>query len=554
MIRAWLPKRHDTSRTKQEQEFENHLTDQLRGAGLTELNSLRAKSLRHFAFQDDLGKLVEPDAEQIVEFSSEVLANAEQYFGQEKLDYKLDAQRCAGRDLLVDLKPFVDAHGSSTITFIMTISVDSMAEESKQHFGRVLFEHLNAITSRRNRLDGSGDAGAVDQLSLYRCVGYADFLLMGRIMDGSKFHALNSELIAPVVGSQFPGSAARVHTTTHIVVQRGLLIAEERLTGIESPEMPSVWASDAADPEPAFGYKKSTTESGLLIGGRFRVPDEFRPDSALGKGGYSEVFGAFDTFMDIRRAVKLLSPGDQTAFAEANILRNCRHPGIVSYVMMGRHDDRYYVVMEYVEGSDLRHFIQPSGDLSRGAAVMTVSQVLEALASVHPDDLRIDRLRAKGQSTDLTEDEASEYIRLLNSGIVHRDIKPENIMIRPDGTVVLVDFGISVPARSHTDTRRGTPGYMAPDAGLDGWEPSDDIFACGVVLYEMLTGKIPYRNDEDEVIEVPIAVTDRAAVSDQLGEIVMKACASQRNDRFDRAVEFSERLMDTPEAASFESP
>jgi serine/threonine protein kinase len=132
---------------------------------------------------------------------------------------------------------------------------------------------------------------------------------------------------------------------------------------------------------------------------------------------------------------------------------------------------------------------------------------------------------------------------LMNSGLIHRDIKPENIMRRSSGEIVLVDFGIATPAGKRTHTQSGTPDYLATDAGVDGWRPEDDIFGCGVVLYELLTGRLPYTKALGEKVSSPIDIrTWRDDLELELCECIMTACAPARADRFATAQRFAAAL------------
>ena len=198
----------------------------------------------------------------------------------------------------------------------------------------------------------------------------------------------------------------------------------------------------------------------------------------LGQGGMGAVYKARQKQLDRLVALKILPPevGQDPAFAErfsreARSLAKLNHPRIVSVYDFGHtKDGLYYFIMEFVDGTDLRHVIEGS-QLDPGEALAIVPQICEALQYAHEEDL------------------------------VHRDIKPENILLDKKGRVKIADFGLAKllgrPASDYTLTqagqRMGTPHYMAPEQ-IDGAHEVDhraDIYSLGVVFYEMLTGQLP---------------------------------------------------------------
>ena len=197
----------------------------------------------------------------------------------------------------------------------------------------------------------------------------------------------------------------------------------------------------------------------------------------LGQGGMGAVYKARQKRLDRIVALKILPPevGRDPAFAErftreARSLAKLNHPHIVTVYEFGQSDDLYYFIMEFVDGTDLRHVIR-KGDLAADEALTIVPQVCEALQYAHEE------------------------------GVVHRDIKPENILLDKRGRVKIGDFGLAKlldrPATAFTLTqpqqRMGTRHYMAPEQ-IEGAHQVDhraDIYSLGVVFYEMLTGQLP---------------------------------------------------------------
>jgi len=234
----------------------------------------------------------------------------------------------------------------------------------------------------------------------------------------------------------------------------------------------------------------------------------------VGRGGMGAVFRGHQRALDRAVAVKALLPpsGDAEQWLsrfqrEARALARLQHPGIVTVHDHGHADDLAWLVMEFVDGTDLRALME-DGRLEPAEALAIVPPVCEALHYAH------------------------------ERGIVHRDVKPENILLDTDGRVRLVDFGLaklSADAGSanltRTDQAMGTPRYMAPEQ-LERPHEVDhraDIFSLGVVLYEMLTGQVPAG-----VIEPP---SRKVAVDVRLDEVVIRSLQREPERRYQSASE-----------------
>ncbi|HZQ70156.1 MAG TPA: protein kinase [Terriglobales bacterium] len=210
--------------------------------------------------------------------------------------------------------------------------------------------------------------------------------------------------------------------------------------------------------------------SGSDLVGRFRL------EECLGNGGMGEVFRAYDTRLKRQVAIKRLTArlhGDPAArhrfLREAERASQLNHPSIASIHELLEQDDQIYLVMEYVEGQNLRQHFRTS--CSQAEFLSLAIQCLEALAAAH------------------------------KSGILHCDLKPENIMLNSTGHVKVLDFGLAhhLPRSSQsttledTEALAGTPGYMAPELLLQNiYDQRTDIFSLGVVFYEILTGFNPF--------------------------------------------------------------
>ena len=264
---------------------------------------------------------------------------------------------------------------------------------------------------------------------------------------------------------------------------------------------------------------------GATFSGRYHLVNR------LAGGGMGEVYRGHDLLLDRAVAVKVLQPSLATDprlvdrfKAEARAAARLSHPNVVAVYDWGQEDEHtYYMVMEYVSGSDLRDLLVARGSLSPAQAVEIMAHVCDALAESH------------------------------EQGLVHRDIKPENVLIARDGKIKVADFGIAVVA----DADRSMPGggipgtlrYLSPEQAR-GHEAtySSDIWAAGAVLSELLTGQPPLLGAGTEMLNRR-AVEDVAAPSDfdgsipeELDDIVLRACALDPLDRFFTASEMGAAL------------
>lgn len=200
-----------------------------------------------------------------------------------------------------------------------------------------------------------------------------------------------------------------------------------------------------------------------------------------GRGGVAEVYLATHKLLDRTVAIKLISPAkagdhaDKRFLKEAKVVAGLRHPNIVSIYDVGVLENKYYIIMEYLEGGDLKQQIK--NGISAARSLEILKEIGSALAHAH------------------------------DKGFIHRDIKSQNIMFRADDTVVLTDFGIvkdlTVDSGYTLDgTSIGTPHYMSPEQaqGSSKIDYRTDLYSLGATFYEMLTGRVPYQADS------PVAV------------------------------------------------
>jgi serine/threonine protein kinase len=212
--------------------------------------------------------------------------------------------------------------------------------------------------------------------------------------------------------------------------------------------------------------------------------NRYRVDALIGAGGMGQVFRARDTREHRDLALKVLHPtrdedSDRTERfkREIGILSRIKHEAVPAIVDFGLHDEELFFVSELVDGTDLKTEIKRRGPWLPADAAALAARVADALAVAHA------------------------------LGVVHRDVKPSNIMIGRDGAVKLLDFGlargvgIDVTTLTRTGTIVGTPSYMSPEQfDTQGVDERSDIYSLGVVLFEMLTGKLPFTG------QTPVAV------------------------------------------------
>jgi len=269
--------------------------------------------------------------------------------------------------------------------------------------------------------------------------------------------------------------------------------------------------------------------------------NRYRLDNKLGEGGMATVYCGTDTLLRRRVAIKVLRhdyASDQEFvrrfYQEAESAAKLSHPNIVNTYDVGREGDTYYIVMELVDGPSLAEIIAADGRLPEPVALDYAAQVCNGLAYAH------------------------------RQGLLHRDIKPANILITKDDVVKLSDFGIAraVSQQTMTMTRpgmvMGSVYYLSPEQaqGLELTEASD-LYSVGIVLYQMLTGKLPFTGESPVTVALkhisdPAPALDPSAgVSPALASIVTKLLQKQPENRFGSASEVASALREARERPSF---
>ena len=248
--------------------------------------------------------------------------------------------------------------------------------------------------------------------------------------------------------------------------------------------------------------------------------------TSLGEGGMADVYLAVDTILNREVAVKVLrgelgkDPVALLRFQrEANAVSKLNHPNVVDVYDVGECDGRHYIVMEYVRGRTLKQLISQRGALNCDEAVNIMMQLTSAVQHAHENN------------------------------IIHRDIKPQNVLVKDDGTVKITDFGIALAhdavQLTQSNAVLGSAHYLAPET-TRGETPSNqvDIYALGIVFYELLTGSVPFNGDNPVQIamkhlreEVPSVKEFNPTIPQSVENIIIKATVKNRALRYQSAKE-----------------
>lgn len=265
---------------------------------------------------------------------------------------------------------------------------------------------------------------------------------------------------------------------------------------------------------------------GKLLDNRYQI------QQLIGLGGMANVYKAYDKHQERYVAIKILKDEyiDNEDFLrrfknESKAIAALAHDNIVTIFDMSFNDEFYWIAMEYIDGITLKEYIEQQGVLNYKEAVHFTVQILLALQHAH------------------------------NKGIIHRDIKPQNIMLLRDGTIKIMDFGIARFARNEsktlTDKAIGSVHYISPEqAKGDIIDQTTDIYSVGVILFEMLTGALPF--EADSAVSVAIKQIESDLISPRqinnqipkaLEQIIIKAMMKNKRDRYQSATEMLKDLV-----------
>jgi serine/threonine protein kinase/Tfp pilus assembly protein PilF len=270
---------------------------------------------------------------------------------------------------------------------------------------------------------------------------------------------------------------------------------------------------------------KEELTTGSTFAGRYQIIEE------LGQGGMGKVYKALDKEINAKVALKLIKPeisSDHKTIErfrnELKIARDITHKNVCRMYDLNKEEGSYFITMEYVSGEELKSFIKRSRQLAMRTAITIAEQVCEGLSEAH------------------------------RTGVVHRDLKPSNIMIDREGNVRIMDFGIARSLKTKSITGEGvmigTPEYMSPEQ-VEGKEidQRSDIYSLGIILYEMVTGRVPFEGDtpfslgmkhKSEIPQDPRKLN--ALIPDDLSYVIMRCLEKEREKRYESASELHTEL------------
>lgn len=271
-----------------------------------------------------------------------------------------------------------------------------------------------------------------------------------------------------------------------------------------------------------------------------RIIDGYRIEQLLGQGGMAQVYQALDLKLERRVAIKIISPQmrDPDAYQErfnreARSVAALKHPNIVGVYRYNDEDALFFMAMEFIDGADLGWVLRDYRSRGELMDYDTLGTIMQQMTS------------------------ALDYSH--QQGVIHRDIKPSNIMIDRDGVAYLTDFGLALKESDGTRGEIfGTPHYISPEQATNSAKvvPVSDFYSLAVVLYEMLTGRLPFA--EGSALEIaqahldatlPDPLTYQPTLHPQFLPVLNKALAKQPADRYASGADFHEAVMGAIEAA-----
>ncbi len=252
------------------------------------------------------------------------------------------------------------------------------------------------------------------------------------------------------------------------------------------------------------------------------IAERYELEELVGTGGMSSVYRAHDRLLERHVAIKVLheqftADGDyvERFRREARAVAQLSHPNIVTVIDRGEHDDRQFIVFEYVDGENLKALVEREGPLPEREAIELALQVARALGFAH------------------------------EQGLVHRDVKPQNVLLNDGGQAKVTDFGIARSLEvsgnlTQSGTVMGTSDYIAPEQARGSKvDAQSDVYSLGTVLYELLTGEVPFQGDNfvavamQHINQPPPSVRERRPeLSPCVDEVVQRAMAKEPRDRF----------------------
>ena len=280
----------------------------------------------------------------------------------------------------------------------------------------------------------------------------------------------------------------------------------------------------------------------MIVRGQ-KINDRYQIIRTIGEGGMANVYLAYDTILDRNVAVKILRGdlAEDEKFVrkfqrEAISASSLSHPNIVEMYDVGEDDGRYFIVMEYVEGVTLKNLIKRRGALTLSEVIDIMLQLTSAIACAH------------------------------DSYIIHRDIKPQNVLILDDGRVKITDFGIAMALNSNeltqTNSVMGSVHYLPPEqANGTGATIKSDIYSLGILMYELITGNLPFKGDSAVEIAIkqmkepiPSIVEQNPNLPQSVENIILKASAKNPKNRYESARQMYEDLTTCLDESRLKEP
>ena len=263
-----------------------------------------------------------------------------------------------------------------------------------------------------------------------------------------------------------------------------------------------------------------------------KINNRYEIVKSIGEGGMANVYLANDKILDRKVAVKVLR-GDLSSDdrfirrfqREALSVSNLSHPNIVEVYDVGEEDGQYYIVMEYIEGKTLKQLLKKRESLTLPEVIDIMTQLTDGISHAH------------------------------ESYIIHRDIKPQNIMIEDDGRIKITDFGIAMALNAtqltQTNSVMGSVHYLPPEqASGKAATVKSDIYSLGILMYELLTGNVPFKGDNAVEIalkhmkdKIPSIRKQDPSIPQSVENILLKAAAKNPRNRYDTAKEMHDDLL-----------
>jgi protein kinase-like protein len=426
-------------------------------------------------------------------------------------------------ELFTSTQAYISGVQEDVRSFVRMIGVDRFPRGDLVALQEVADLHFEQPTDLASVLWQNGLLGYVDE------EGRRRFYSMGDI---EQFHfppEVSTYVLHPCLVNAVGGIR---HVREDSVRSGG---GRRRTVPFASPERSDLPRSGLPEVRSSVGSKPADYSVGDVVEGRFEILQ------VIGRGGFSKVYRVRDDVEGEERALKLFvsAAGSEAVRREIGALRKIRHPNVVQVFWAGQtKTGEWYLITEFIDGESLEEFVSGTRRLRDREAVDVALDLLDALVAFHPDAARLVQLEAKRGEGDLSEAESREWTELTDAGLVHRDIKPLNVILTRTGAKLL-DFNIASRVGDPVHTRSGTPPYKPPDAGLDRWDVTTDLFAVGVLLYRLLCdGHHPFPNAMP-MIGVPVTDprTIRRDLHPGLAEFLVKACAPANADRFATAAD-----------------